>query len=144
MGSFEVNDGIETGRGQKRDRVGYNCHYHELIAGKEKGMTTIRLPDELVKRLQTNGVANVETFIENVLRQMGDSDITAVSEHINQQSLLQENAETRIAALLAGFAEMREGLSREELKELSDVINYEYIEPFNDKLFQDDLPGSEA
>ena len=107
-------------------------------------MTTIRLPDELVKRLQTNGVANVETFIENVLRQMGDSDITAVSEHINQQSLLQENAETRIAALLAGFAEMREGLSREELKELSDVINYEYIEPFNDKLFQDDLPGSEA
>jgi hypothetical protein len=91
-------------------------------------MVIIKLPDELVKRLQTNGVANVEVFIENVLRQMGDSEITAVSEHINQQTLLHEDTETPIAALLAGFAEMREGLSREELKELSEIVNQEYVE----------------
>ncbi len=52
-----------------------------------------------------------------------------------QPPLIQEDVETRITALMAGFAEIREGLSESELAELVEVINTEYIEPDDPTLF---------
>lgn len=40
-----------------------------------------------------------------------------------------ETLEERLAALHAALAEFREGLSDEEMREIADAMNYEYIDP---------------
>jgi Ca2+-binding EF-hand superfamily protein len=89
-------------------------------------MATIHVSDKLVERLQTQGVSNIEFFVEKLIQQMDDREIAAKSQHWMSAKRV-DDAETTITELLSAFAEIREGLSKKELSELMEVMNSEYI-----------------
>jgi hypothetical protein len=62
-----------------------------------------------------------------------------------QKQIAEESVEERIAALNRAFAEMREGLSKEELAEMIEAMNSEYISPKDLQMYDwlDDLPEDE-
>jgi DNA repair exonuclease SbcCD ATPase subunit len=56
-----------------------------------------------------------------------------------------EEVEARINALHEAFAELREGLSEQDLQEISWAMNYEYVDPDALKAYDwiDELPEDE-
>lgn len=54
-----------------------------------------------------------------------------VEQRIVQPQITDETPQEKIAALHAAFAEMREGLTEEELEQIIHDMNYEYIEPID-------------
>lgn len=56
-----------------------------------------------------------------------------------------ETPEERIAALHTALAEFREGLSDEEMREITEAMNYEYVDPNALRAYDwvDDLPEAE-
>lgn len=100
-------------------------------------MVTIHVSDKVVERLQTQGVSNIEAFIETIIQQMDDREIAAKSQQLLSHQMIDDNPETTITELLSAFAEIREGLSKEELSELVEAMNSEYIEPEDPMLLGD-------
>jgi hypothetical protein len=78
--------------------------------------------------------------LKEAVDQLPADEFQELKQHIDERAQqfqqTQDDVEARIAALEAGFAELREGLSPDELAELVIAMNYEYIEP-------DDLPENE-
>ncbi len=93
-------------------------------------MVTIQLPDNLVRKLQTHGVDNLDAFVASVIEGLRDDEIQAIG---HQNVEINDKLERRIAALQAATVEFRKGISSEEWSEISLVMNNEYIE-------EDDLP----
>jgi hypothetical protein len=86
-------------------------------------MVTIHVSDEVVERLQTQGVSNIEAFIETVIQQMDDQEIAAKSKQLISHSTVSNNPEATIHELISAFGEIRAGLSKEELSELVEAMN---------------------
>jgi spore cortex formation protein SpoVR/YcgB (stage V sporulation) len=87
-------------------------------------MTTIHLSDRITQRLHQHGIANVEAFVEALLAQMDDAEITAASQHIQPV----EAVETRIATLQGAFAAIREGIADDDWRAIVEAMNSEHIE----------------
>jgi hypothetical protein len=100
-------------------------------------MVTIQLPDELVKKLQTHGVANVEAFVTTMIQQLDDAEINATYQQITEQDI---NIEKRITALQAAFNEFRSGITPEEWIAVSKAMNEEYVESDETPAGDEDLP----
>jgi flagellin-specific chaperone FliS len=68
-------------------------------------------------------------------------DLDALSECIEQQReqrrLAQYTAEERIQKIEAAFTELREGLTPAELDEITEAMNSEVIEPFDESEWRD-------
>ena len=94
-------------------------------------MVTIQLPDELVEKLQTHGVANVEAFVTTMIQQLDDREINATYEQLTQH---EANIEKRISALQAAFSEFRSDITVDEWEVVAKAMNEEYIE-------SEDIPG---
>lgn len=92
-------------------------------------MVQIQVSNAVVERLTEQGVEDIGAFIGALLDQLDDAQIAIASMEAARRALAGETPEARMAALRAGFAEMREGLSSQELRELADAMNAEYIEP---------------
>jgi hypothetical protein len=60
-----------------------------------------------------------------------------IDEREQQVSKPEMTPEQRFRRLEEGFAGIREGLSEEELAELTDAMNAEYIEPWDESEWQD-------
>lgn len=58
---------------------------------------------------------------------------------------VEEDVETRMAILNKAFADIRESMSPEELEEMIEIMNSEYVDTDDDELFGwiDDLPEDE-
>ena len=62
----------------------------------------------------------------------GLEDLRAyIEQRMKQPQNVSEDAQTKIEALRDAFAEMRAGLTDEELEEIVEAMNSEYIEPAN-------------
>jgi len=68
-------------------------------------------------------------------------DLDALSECIEQQReqrrLAQYTADERIQKIEAAFTELREGLTPAELDEITEAMNSEVIEPFDESEWRD-------
>ncbi|MCC6802177.1 MAG: hypothetical protein IT319_04760 [Anaerolineae bacterium] len=70
------------------------------------------------------------------LDQLNDEELAEVRAYIDQRravkpEIADETPQERAAALMAAFAEMREGLSEEQLDAIIADMNSEYIEPLD-------------
>lgn len=76
-----------------------------------------------------------------VIDDLSTDDLDALSEYIEQQReqrrLAQYTAEERIQKIEAAFAELREGLTPEELDEITEAMNSEMIGPFDESEWRD-------
>jgi predicted nucleic acid-binding Zn-ribbon protein len=76
-----------------------------------------------------------------VIDDLSMDDLDALSEYIEQQReqrrLAQYTTEERIQKIEAAFAELREGLTPAELEEITEAMNSEVIEPFDESEWQD-------
>jgi uncharacterized protein YeeX (DUF496 family) len=66
-----------------------------------------------------------------------------IDQRMMQPQISDEDPHRRAAALMAALAEIREGLSKEELDEMIEAMNSEYIEPLDpaDYAWLDDDEG---
>lgn len=88
-------------------------------------MVTIQLPDNLVQKLQTHGIDNLDAFVASVIEGLDDAEIQAIS---HQHLGIDDKLEQQIAALQVATVEFRKGISPEEWSEISLAMNNEYIE----------------
>jgi hypothetical protein len=76
-----------------------------------------------------------------VIDDLSTDDLDALSEYIEQQReqrrLAQYTTEERIQKLEAAFAELREGLTPAELDEITEAMNSEVVEPFDEAEWRD-------
>lgn len=76
-----------------------------------------------------------------VIDDLSADDLDALSEYIEQQReqrrLAQYTTEERIQKIEAAFAELREGLTPAELDEITEAMNSEVVEPFDESEWQD-------
>ncbi len=76
-----------------------------------------------------------------VIDDLSADDLDALSEYIEQQRehrrLAQYTAEERIQKIEAAFAELREGLTVEQIAEITEAMNSEVIEPFDESEWRD-------
>lgn len=76
-----------------------------------------------------------------VIDDLSADDLDALSEYIEQQReqrrLAQYTTEERIQKIEAAFAELREGLTVEQLAEITDAMNSEVVEPFDESEWRD-------
>ena len=76
-----------------------------------------------------------------VIDDLSTDDLDALSEYIEQQReqrrLAQYTTEERIQKIEAAFAELREGLTPAELEEITEAMNSEVIEPFDESEWRD-------
>lgn len=76
-----------------------------------------------------------------VIDDLSADDLDALSEYIEQQReqrrLAQYTTEERIQKIEAAFAELREGLTPAELDEITEAMNSEVIEPFDESEWRD-------
>lgn len=79
-------------------------------------MLTIQLPDEVVERLRTRGVEDVEGFVATLLGHIDDGIIAAT---------LQPTIEKRIAALQNALANLQSDITPERWAEVSASIRNE-------------------
>lgn len=103
-------------------------------------MVTIQLSDKLVERLRSRGVEDIERFVEAVIERMDDEAIEQAYEPVNFSIALEEDVEDWMAKLDQAIAEIREGLSPEELQTVIKMMNEEYIEPIDSAFWNSDLP----
>lgn len=73
---------------------------------------------EAIRTLKHEEVKELREFVEQREQQLEGVTSPAI----------EEDAETRIAALNAAFAKIREGLSEIELAEITEAMNTEYID----------------
>lgn len=77
----------------------------------------------------------------HVIDDLSSEDLDRLSDYIEQQRerrrLAQYTPEQRIQAIKEAFAELREGLTPEELEEITEAMNSEYIEPFDEAEWKD-------
>ena len=76
-----------------------------------------------------------------VIDDLSADDLDALSKYIEQQRehrrLAQYTAEERIQKIEAAFAELREGLTAEQLAEITEAMNSEVVEPFDESEWRD-------
>ncbi len=76
-----------------------------------------------------------------VIDDLSADDLDALSEYIEQQReqrrLAQYTTEERIQKIEAAFAELREGLTPAELDEITEAMNSEVVEPFDESEWRD-------
>ncbi len=76
-----------------------------------------------------------------VIDDLSADDLDALSEYIEQQReqrrLAQYTTEERIQKIEAAFAELRAGLTPAELEEITEAMNSEVIEPFDESEWRD-------
>lgn len=76
-----------------------------------------------------------------VIADLSTDDLDTLSEYIEQQReqrrLAQYTVEERIQKLEAAFAELRKGLTPEELDEITEAMNSEVVEPFDEAEWRD-------
>lgn len=76
-----------------------------------------------------------------VIDDLSADDLDALSEYIEQQReqrrLAQYTTEERIQKIEAAFAELREGLTPAELDEITEAMNSEMVEPFDESEWRD-------
>ena len=76
-----------------------------------------------------------------VIDDLSADDLDALSEYIEQQRehrrLAQYTAEERIQKIEAAFAELRDGLTAEQLAEITGAMNSEVVEPFDESEWRD-------
>lgn len=76
-----------------------------------------------------------------VIDDLSTDDLDALSEYIEQQReqrrLAQYTVEERIQKIEAAFAELREGLTPDELNEITEAMNSEVVEPFDESEWRD-------
>lgn len=76
-----------------------------------------------------------------VIDDLSTDDLDALSEYIEQQReqrrLAQYTVEERIQKIEAAFAELREGLTPDELNEITEAMNSEVVEPFDKSEWRD-------
>lgn len=76
-----------------------------------------------------------------VIDDLSADDLDALSEYIEQQReqrrLAQYTTEERIRKIEAAFAELREGLTPAELDEITEAMNSEVVEPFDESEWRD-------
>lgn len=76
-----------------------------------------------------------------VIDDLSTDDLDALSEYIEQQReqrrLAQYTTEERIQKIEAAFAELREGLTPADLEEITEAMNSEVIEPFDESEWRD-------
>lgn len=69
------------------------------------------------------------------LDRLNDEELDQVQAYINQRraqpQIADEDVQAKIAALHEAFAEIREGMTQEELDEMIKAMNSEYIEPLD-------------
>lgn len=88
-------------------------------------MVTIQLPDNLVRKLKTQGVDNLDAFVASVIEGLDDADIQAIGhQHLTQNDQLEQ----RVIALEVATAEFRKGISPEEWSDISLAMNSEIVE----------------
>lgn len=86
----------------------------------------IQVPDDLVAKLQQKGISDIEELVKRLIQQMDDTDLMPTKQ---PGELVSEDVNKRVRELVDGFAQMRQGLSQDELDELVALINEEYIDP---------------
>ena len=76
-----------------------------------------------------------------VIDDLSADDLDALSEYIEQQReqrrLAQYTTEERIQKIEVAFAELREGLTPAELDEITEAMNSEVVEPFDESEWRD-------
>jgi DNA-binding protein H-NS len=76
-----------------------------------------------------------------VIDDLSTDDLDTLSEYIERQReqrrLAQYTAEERIQKIEAAFAELREGLTPEELDEITEAMNREVVGPFDESEWRD-------
>lgn len=76
-----------------------------------------------------------------VIDDLSADDLDALSEYIEQQReqrrLAQYTTEERIQKIEAAFAELREGLTPAQLDEITEAMNSEVVEPFDESEWRD-------
>ena len=82
-------------------------------------LVSIQLPDELVEKLRSHGVINIEAFVTTVLQHLDDSVISAA---------LEPNMQKRIGALRLALADFRSDITPERWAEVSAAIDNEAID----------------
>lgn len=69
------------------------------------------------------------------LDRLNDEELAEVRAYIDQRraqpQIADEDVQAKIAALHEAFAEIREGMSQEELDDMIKAMNSEYIEPLD-------------
>jgi hypothetical protein len=77
----------------------------------------------------------------HMIDDLSADDLDALSEYIEQQReqrrLAQYTTEERIQKIEAAFAELREGLTPAELDEITQTMNSEVVEPFDELEWRD-------
>jgi uncharacterized protein YeeX (DUF496 family) len=73
--------------------------------------------------------------IYRAIDRLNNEELEQVQAYINQRrqqpQIADEDVQAKIAALREAFAEIREGMTPEELQKMIDVMNSEYIEPID-------------
>jgi predicted nucleic acid-binding Zn-ribbon protein len=76
-----------------------------------------------------------------VIDDLSMDELDTLSEYIEQQReqrrLAQYTTEERIQKIEAAFAELREGLTQAELDEITEAMNSEVVEPFDESEWRD-------
>jgi len=83
-------------------------------------MENLRELYETIDRLDDSELENLQAYIE---------------QRKGQPKHISEDAQAKIKALQEAFAEMRAGLTDEELEEIVEAMNSEYIEPLDPSEF---------